>query len=64
MQTPVAALAFFVWKKDGCLRSVTDYRPLNRIAVKDDYSMPKIHDLISRRGKARWSRKVALREGY
>lgn len=47
-RTPVATPVFPVWKKDGSLRLVTDYRPLKRIAIKDDYPMPEIHDLVNR----------------
>ncbi|PHJ21918.1 retrotransposon ty3-gypsy subclass, partial [Cystoisospora suis] len=63
-QSPVAAPVFFVGKKDGSLRLVIDYRPLNRITIKDDYPIPKIHDLINRLGKATWFTKLDLQKGY
>lgn len=63
-QSPVAAPVFFVGKKDGSLRLVIDYRPLNRITIKDDYPIPKIHDLINRLGKAKWFTKFDLQKGY
>ncbi|PHJ20723.1 retrotransposon nucleocapsid protein, partial [Cystoisospora suis] len=63
-QSPVAAPVIFVGKKDGSLRLVIDYRPLNRITIKDDYPIPKIHDLINRLGKAKWFTKFDLQKGY
>ncbi|PHJ26011.1 retrotransposon ty3-gypsy subclass, partial [Cystoisospora suis] len=63
-QSPVAAPVFFVKKPDGSLRLVVDYRPLNKITIKDDYPIPKIQDLINRLGKAHWFSKIDLQKGY
>ena len=63
-QSPVAAPVFFVKKPDGSLRLVVDYRPLNKITIKDDYPIPKIQDLINRLGKAKWFTKIDLQKGY
>lgn len=63
-QPPVGAPVFFVRKKDGPLRLVVDYWPLNRITMKFDYPMPRIQDLIIRLGEARWFTKLDLQKGY
>ncbi|XP_073286711.1 uncharacterized protein [Primulina huaijiensis] len=36
----------FVKKKDGSMRLCTDYRDLNRVAVKNNYPLPRIKDLF------------------
>lgn len=47
--SPIAAPIFFVGKKGvekgaGDLRLVIDYRELNKITLKGDYPIPRIHD--------------------
>lgn len=61
---PFAAPVFFRPKPDGSLRMVIDYRSLNKITIRDEYRMPKIHDLINRLGKAQWVSKLDLQSGY
>lgn len=46
------------------MRLVIDYRGLNKITLKDDYPIPRIHDLIDRLGKAEWFSKLDLTAGY
>ncbi|PHJ18169.1 retrotransposon ty3-gypsy subclass, partial [Cystoisospora suis] len=41
---------------------VVDYRALNGIPIKDNYPLPRIHDLINRLGKARWFSKTDLQD--
>ena len=36
----------FVLKKDGSLRMCIDYRQLNKVTVKNKYSLPRIDDLF------------------
>jgi len=36
-KSPIAALVFFIKKKDGSLRLVQDYRALNAVTVKNRY---------------------------
>lgn len=44
---------FFVKKKDGKLRFVQDYRKLNKIMIKNHYSLPLASDIINRLSKAK-----------
>ncbi|PHJ18738.1 rna-directed dna polymerase [Cystoisospora suis] len=62
-KAPIAAPVFFVGK-DGSLRMVVDYRPLNRLTIREGYPMPRIQDLINRLGKAKWFSKFDLWSGY
>ena len=39
-KSPSRALVLFVSKKSGQLRMCIDYRALNRVTVKDNYSLP------------------------
>ncbi|PHJ19301.1 retrotransposable element tf2 155 kda protein type 1 [Cystoisospora suis] len=63
-QSPIAAPVFFVSKKDGTLRIVIDYRALNAITIREEYPIPRIHDLINRLGKAKWFSTLDLQSGY
>ena len=36
----------FVKKKDGILRIWIDYRQLNKVTIKNKYSLPRIDDLF------------------
>ncbi|QRV84915.1 Retrotransposable element Tf2 protein [Ceratobasidium sp. AG-Ba] len=39
-KSPIASPCFFVKKKDGSLRLVTDYRKINNITIPDQFPMP------------------------
>ena len=41
-----------------------DYRTLNKITVRNKYSIPLIADLFDRLGQARYFTKLDLRSGY
>ena len=43
--SPFGAPILFVEKKTGDLRTVVDYRALNKITVKNRYPLPRIDDL-------------------
>ncbi|PHJ18930.1 retrotransposon protein [Cystoisospora suis] len=63
--SPIAAPVFFVEKKGTeDLRLVIDYLELNKITIKDDYPIPRVHDLIDRLGRAQWFSKLNLTSGY
>jgi hypothetical protein len=42
----MAALVFFMKKKDGGFQLVQDYQKLNDITVKNTYPLPLISDII------------------
>ena len=54
----------FVKKKDGTLRLCVDYRQLNKMTVKNKYSLPRIDDLFDQLKGARVFSKIHLRSGY
>lgn len=59
--SPVAAPVFSVGKKDGTWRLAIDYVAVSDIATKDEYPIPRIHDLINRLGRAKWCPNSACR---
>ena len=44
--SPWRAPVLFVKKKDGSLRFCIDYRQLNKVTIKNKYSLPRIDDLF------------------
>jgi len=57
----MAALVFFIKKKDGLLQLVQDYRALNSIMVKNKYPLPLISELVSQLHRARYFTKLDVR---
>ena len=51
-ESPWAAQAVLVPKKDGSLRCCVDYRKLNKVTVPDTYPMPRMDDLLHATQKA------------
>ena len=60
----MAAPVFFVGKKDGAARMVTDYRGLNRITKVDPYPIPIMKTLPDNLTNANWFTTLDLRKGY
>ena len=54
----------FVKKKDGTLRMCIDYRQINKLTVKNKYSLPRIEDLFDQLKGASVFSKIDLRSGY
>jgi len=59
-KSPQTLLVFFVGKKDGSKRMMTDYYSLNDQTVKNNYPLPLITDLIDNMGSKRVFTKMDL----
>jgi hypothetical protein len=60
----VGTLVLYVKRKDGTLRLCIDYRQLNQMTIKNNYTLPRINDLFDQvRGEKIFS-KLDLRFGY
>jgi hypothetical protein len=58
LEAPAACSFFFIDKKDGKLRPVQDYRPLNDITVKNTAPIPLIPELVDKLLGARYFTKL------
>jgi len=63
-KSPMAALVFFIKKKDSSLRLVQDYRALNSMTVKNKYPLPLISKLVSQLRGARYFTKLDVCWGF
>jgi len=63
-KSPYAASFFFIKKKNGKLRLVQDYRPINEWTIKNRYPLPLIPQLIDQIGDAELITTVDIRWGY
>lgn len=64
LKSPYGAAVFFVAKKDGSLRLVTDYRALNEVTIKNMYPLPLIDELFDSLGGSQYFSKIDLTAGY
>ncbi|KAA3461708.1 Retrotransposon protein [Gossypium australe] len=62
--SPWGAPILFVRKKDGSMRLCIDYRQLNKVTMKNKYSLPRIDDLFDQLKGATVFSKIDLRSGY
>ena len=58
--SPWGAPVLFVKKKDGTLRLCIDYRQLNKLTIKNKYSLPRIDDLFGQLNGASIFSKIDL----
>ena len=63
-KSPMAALVFFIKKKNGSLRLVQDYRALNSMTVKNKYPLPLISELVFQLYRARYFTKLDVHWGF
>ena len=47
-------------KSDQTVRWVSDFRDLNTLLLRKPFPMPKIHDVMNRRGKYKYFTKIGL----
>nr|GEW51067.1 putative reverse transcriptase domain-containing protein [Tanacetum cinerariifolium] len=62
--SPRGAPVLFVKKKDSSMRMCIDYRELNKVTIKNHYSLPRINDLFDQLQGASCFLKIDLRSGY
>ncbi|KAG8473151.1 hypothetical protein CXB51_035096 [Gossypium anomalum] len=62
--SPWGAPVLFVKKKDRTMRLCIDYRQLNKVTIKNKYSLPRIDDLFDQLKGASVFSKIDLRSGY
>ncbi|XP_047335495.1 uncharacterized protein LOC124939022 [Impatiens glandulifera] len=63
-KSPYGAPVLFQKKRDGSLRMCVDYRVLNKLTVRNKYSIPIVGELFDQLGRAKWFSKINLRSGY
>ena len=62
--SPWGTSVLFAKKKDKTLRLCIDYRQLNRVKIKNRYSLLRIDDLFDQLKRAQVYSKIDLRTGY
>ena len=62
--SPWGAPVLLVKKKDGSSRLCVDYCQLNKLTIKNKYSLPRIDDLLDQLRGAGVFSKIDLRSGY
>jgi hypothetical protein len=60
----VSALILFVLKADRIIRLCVDYRGLNKVTIKNRYSISLVGEIIDRLLKAKLFTKLDFRDAY
>jgi Reverse transcriptase (RNA-dependent DNA polymerase) len=63
-KSPYKLRFFYIKKKDGKLRPVQDYRPINKWTIRNAYPLPLIPELIDRLSGCSLYTKFDIRWGY
>jgi hypothetical protein len=63
-KSPYKSRFFYIKKKDGKLRPVQDYRPVNQWTIRNAYPLPLIPELIDRLSGCSLYTKFNIRWGY
>jgi RNase H-like domain found in reverse transcriptase/Reverse transcriptase (RNA-dependent DNA polymerase) len=63
-KSPYKSRFFFIKKKDGNLRAIQDYRPVNEWTIQNAYPLPLIPELIDRLNGCSLYTKFDIRWGY
>jgi len=63
-RSPFGAPILFVKKKDGTLHMCIDYRALNKVTIKNRYTLPRIDELLHQIFKAKIFSLIDLTSGY
>jgi hypothetical protein len=61
---PVGAPILFVSKADSTIRLCVDYRGLNKVTIKNRYSIPLVSEMLDRLLKAKLFTKLNLCDAY
>ena len=61
---PWGALVWFEKEKDGTHKMFIDYKPLNKVTMKNKYPLPRIDDLFDQMRREKVFSKIYLRSGY
>ena len=62
--SPWGVPVLFVKKKDGSMRLCIDYREFNKVTIRNQNLLPRIHDLFDQLQGAKVFSKIDLRSGY
>ncbi|GKD18319.1 putative reverse transcriptase domain-containing protein, partial [Tanacetum coccineum] len=62
--SPWRAQVLFFKKKDGSFRMCIDYRELNKLTIKNRYSLSRIDDLCNQPQGSQYFSKIDLQSGY
>ena len=63
-KSPYSSPVVCVRKKDGGLRLCVDYRLLNSKTIKDNYSLPRVDEILDSLQGAKYFTKLDLKSGY